>query len=98
MDANDLPVNHLVQGLRQSKLVRFYEQLDARFSPIHLKELAVPVADPSRQEREQIVNARSRARLREVGRLHRDKNSHALPRAPGVNLATTAALEWFRTA
>ncbi|HEX7448733.1 MAG TPA: pyridoxal phosphate-dependent aminotransferase family protein [Pirellulales bacterium] len=51
MDANDLPVNHLVQGLRQSKLVRFYEQLDARFSPIHLKELAVTDVGPRREMR-----------------------------------------------
>lgn len=51
MDANDLPVNHLIQGLRQSKLVRFYEQLDARFSPIHLKELAVTEVGPQREMR-----------------------------------------------
>ncbi|MGH7192693.1 MAG: hypothetical protein ACREJM_04060, partial [Candidatus Saccharimonadales bacterium] len=51
MHADDSPVAHLVQALRQSKLVRFYEQLDTRFGPIHLKELAVAEVGPHREMR-----------------------------------------------
>jgi glycine C-acetyltransferase len=45
------PMEKLVNGLRQSKLVRFYEQLDARFSGVHLKELAVAEVGPHREMR-----------------------------------------------
>ena len=51
MQAADSPVNHLIHGLRQSKLVRFYEQLDARFTSIHLKELEVAEVGPHREMR-----------------------------------------------
>lgn len=45
------PMESLVHGLRQSKLVRFYEQLDTRFGPIHLKELIVSEVGPHREMR-----------------------------------------------
>lgn len=53
------PMESLVHGLRQSKLVRFYEQLDARFGPIHLKELIVSEVGPHREMRvgdHQLIN------------------------------------------
>ncbi len=43
------PMRSLVNGLRQSKLVRFYEQLDARFNGVHLKELPVAEVGPHRE-------------------------------------------------
>jgi glycine C-acetyltransferase len=46
-----LPMNNLVKGLRQSKLVRFYEQLDHRFGSLHLKELPVAAVGPHREMR-----------------------------------------------
>jgi glycine C-acetyltransferase len=45
------PMKKLVNGLRQSKLVRFYEQLNARFSGIHLKDLVVADVGPHREMR-----------------------------------------------
>lgn len=53
------PMQSLSHGLRQSKLVRFYEQLDSRFGPIHLKELVVNEVGPHREMRvgdHQLVN------------------------------------------
>lgn len=45
------PVHSLVEGLRQSKLVKFYDQLHDRFSSIHLKELPVAAVGPRREMR-----------------------------------------------
>lgn len=59
MPTDDSPMESLVQGLRQSKLVRFYEHLDARFGPLHLKELSVAEVGPHREMRvgdRQVVN------------------------------------------
>ncbi|HVX10649.1 MAG TPA: pyridoxal phosphate-dependent aminotransferase family protein [Pirellulales bacterium] len=46
-----LPIDNLVNGLRQSKLVKFYEQLNDRFGPVHLKELPVAAVGPHREMR-----------------------------------------------
>jgi glycine C-acetyltransferase len=45
------PMKRLVQGLRQSKLVRFYEYAAERFGAIHLKYLAVAEVGPHREMR-----------------------------------------------
>ncbi|HUY34797.1 MAG TPA: pyridoxal phosphate-dependent aminotransferase family protein [Pirellulales bacterium] len=49
--AKSSPLDGLVQGLQQSKLVRFFEQMDGRFGSIHLKELAVAEVGPRREMR-----------------------------------------------
>ena len=49
--ANSSPLDGLVHGLRQSKLVRFFEQMDGRFGSMHLKELAVANVGPHREMR-----------------------------------------------
>jgi glycine C-acetyltransferase len=46
-----LPLQNLVQGLRQSKLVRFYEHASERFGETHLKELAISEVGPHREMR-----------------------------------------------
>ncbi|HWB07916.1 MAG TPA: pyridoxal phosphate-dependent aminotransferase family protein [Pirellulales bacterium] len=52
-------MNALVGGLRQSKLIRFYDQLNERFNSVHLKELPVASVGPHREMRvgsHQLVN------------------------------------------
>lgn len=51
MQMDDSPVAHLIEGLRKSKLVRFCEQLDARFGQLHLKDLTVADVGPHREMR-----------------------------------------------
>jgi 7-keto-8-aminopelargonate synthetase-like enzyme len=43
------PMQRLVDGLRQSKLVRFCEHANERYGQIHLKELAVSSVGPHRE-------------------------------------------------
>ncbi|HQU42970.1 MAG TPA: pyridoxal phosphate-dependent aminotransferase family protein [Pirellulales bacterium] len=45
------PMEKLVDGLRQSKLVKFYEQLNQRFNSVHLKELPVASVGAHREMR-----------------------------------------------
>lgn len=45
------PMKKLVNGLSQSKIVRFCEQFDARFGDIHLKDLVVDNTGPNREMR-----------------------------------------------
>lgn len=44
-----VPMQELVDGLRQSKLVKFYEHAVERFGDIHLKELTVSSVGPHRE-------------------------------------------------
>lgn len=46
-----LPITSLVEGLRQSKLVRFCRQLHQRATTTHLKELPVTAVGPQREMR-----------------------------------------------
>jgi 7-keto-8-aminopelargonate synthetase-like enzyme len=46
---DSLPLDNLALGLRQSKLVRFYEFADAHFGSLHLKELDVAEVGPHRE-------------------------------------------------
>ena len=47
----DSPSKRLVDNLRMSKLVKFYEFANERFGELHLKELAVSAVGPERQMR-----------------------------------------------
>jgi glycine C-acetyltransferase len=49
--SGSLPIHRLVEGLQQSKLVRFYHQLNQRFESVHLKELPVVSVGPQREMR-----------------------------------------------
>lgn len=49
--SESLPIVSLVEGLQQSKLVKFYHQFNERFSGIHLKELPVAAVGPQREMR-----------------------------------------------
>lgn len=53
MPGETSPIETLVRGLKQSKLVRFFEQLDQRFGTLHLKDLPVTDVGP---HREMLVN------------------------------------------
>jgi glycine C-acetyltransferase len=45
------PMQNVVQSLRQSKLVRFYDSVTERFGAIHLKQLTVAEVGPNREMR-----------------------------------------------
>lgn len=49
--SESLPIVSLVEGLQQSKLVKFYHQFNDRFNGIHLKELPVSAVGPQREMR-----------------------------------------------
>lgn len=50
-DLDTLPMSHLVQGLRQSKIVKFCEFATRQFGDIHLKELVASEVGPNRELR-----------------------------------------------